>query len=237
MPVIPVAMIDTEKTMPTGRKIPHLRPRPGVRFGKPLDFSRYEGLAGDRFVERSMTDEIMYELMQLSGQEYVDTYAAKVKLQTGADLGFGAKRGHRARRRGRQHRATTGCRPSGPAEPRPRALLLRLRVHRGRHRPSRWCRSASSTRTAGSSTRSPPSSTRTGPSTGCAGTCSTSCPSPADPAWRSRDRDPRRPAGLPARARRADRAVGLDGQLRPRGAGPAVGRHAGAAPPDSAIHP
>jgi 1-acyl-sn-glycerol-3-phosphate acyltransferase len=93
VPVIPVAMIDTEKTMPTGRKIPHLRPRPGIRFGKPLDFSRYEGLVGDRFVERSMTDEIMYELMQLSGQEYVDTYAAKVKKAIGANLGFGARRG------------------------------------------------------------------------------------------------------------------------------------------------
>jgi 1-acyl-sn-glycerol-3-phosphate acyltransferase len=91
--VVPVAMIDTEKTMPTGRKIPHLRPRPGIKFGKPLDFSRYEGLAGDRFVERSMTDEILYELMQLSGQEYVDTYAAKVKSQTGKNLGFGAKSG------------------------------------------------------------------------------------------------------------------------------------------------
>ena len=80
--MIPCAMIDTEKIQPTGRKIPRLRPRPGVRFGKPLDFSRYEGLAGDRFVERSMTDEIMYELMQLSGQEYVDVYAAKVKAAT-----------------------------------------------------------------------------------------------------------------------------------------------------------
>ena len=93
VPVIPVAMLDTEKMMPTGCKLPRLRPRPGVRFGKPLDFSRYEGLAGDRFVERSMTDEIMYELMQLSGQEYVDTYASKVKLQTGANLGFGARKG------------------------------------------------------------------------------------------------------------------------------------------------
>lgn len=90
VPVIPVAMINTDKVQPTGRKLPHLRPRPGVRFGKPLDFSRYEGLAGDRFVERSMTDEIMYELMQLTGQEYVDMYAAKVKQQTGANLGFGA---------------------------------------------------------------------------------------------------------------------------------------------------
>jgi 1-acyl-sn-glycerol-3-phosphate acyltransferase len=52
-----------------------------MKIGRPLDFSRYEGLAGDRFVERSMTDEIMYELMELSGQEYVDVYAAKVKAQ------------------------------------------------------------------------------------------------------------------------------------------------------------
>jgi 1-acyl-sn-glycerol-3-phosphate acyltransferase len=86
VPVIPVAMIGTDIIQPTGRLLPRLRPRPGVRFGKPLDFSRYEGLAGDRFVERSMTDEIMYELMQLSGQEYVDLYAAK-----GTDIGFGAQ--------------------------------------------------------------------------------------------------------------------------------------------------
>jgi 1-acyl-sn-glycerol-3-phosphate acyltransferase len=91
VPVIPVAMIGTEIIQPTGRLLPKLRPRPGVRFGKPLDFSRYEGMAGDRFVERSMTDEIMYELMQLSGQEYVDLYAAKVKAAEGSDIGFGAR--------------------------------------------------------------------------------------------------------------------------------------------------
>ena len=84
VPVIPVAMIDTEKVQPIGKRIPRIR-RIGVRFGPPLDFSRYEGLAGDRFVERSMTDEIMYELMELSGQEYVDVYAAKVKAQIAAD--------------------------------------------------------------------------------------------------------------------------------------------------------
>jgi 1-acyl-sn-glycerol-3-phosphate acyltransferase len=50
-----------------------------IRFGEPLDFSRYAGLSGDRFVERSITDEIMYEIMELSGQEYVDLYGAKVK--------------------------------------------------------------------------------------------------------------------------------------------------------------
>lgn len=80
-PVIPVAMINTDKLQPIGRVVPRLRPRPGVRFGTPLDFSRYEGMAGDRFVERSMTDEIMYALMRLSGQEYVDVYAAAVKAE------------------------------------------------------------------------------------------------------------------------------------------------------------
>jgi 1-acyl-sn-glycerol-3-phosphate acyltransferase len=77
--VVPCAMVNTAIIQPPGRLIPKLRPRPGMRFGKPLDFSRYEGMSGDRFVERSMTDEIMYELMQLSGQEYVDTYATKAK--------------------------------------------------------------------------------------------------------------------------------------------------------------
>jgi 1-acyl-sn-glycerol-3-phosphate acyltransferase len=50
-----------------------------VRFGKPLDFSRYDGLENDRYILRSITDEIMYEIMQLSGQEYVDMYATKAK--------------------------------------------------------------------------------------------------------------------------------------------------------------
>jgi 1-acyl-sn-glycerol-3-phosphate acyltransferase len=78
VPVIPVAMIDTEKIQPIGQVMPKVM-RVGIRLGRPLDFSRYEGMAGDRFVLRSMTDEIMYELMSLSGQEYVDIYAARAK--------------------------------------------------------------------------------------------------------------------------------------------------------------
>ncbi len=76
--VIPVAMMNTHIIQPIGKKIPRIVPV-HIRIGAPLDFSRYEGMTGDRFVERSMTDEIMYELMQLSGQPYVDMYAAKVK--------------------------------------------------------------------------------------------------------------------------------------------------------------
>ncbi|NGN68812.1 1-acyl-sn-glycerol-3-phosphate acyltransferase [Streptomyces sp. A7024] len=79
-PVIPVAMIDTEKIQPPGQVMPKLM-RPGIRIGKPLDFSRYQGMEGDRFVLRSVTDEVMYEIMKLSGQEYVDMYATAAKRQ------------------------------------------------------------------------------------------------------------------------------------------------------------
>ena len=77
-PVIPVAMIGTYEIQPPGRIRPNIR-RVGVRFGDPLDFARYEGLESDRFVMRSVTDEIMYALMELSGQEYVDMYATRAK--------------------------------------------------------------------------------------------------------------------------------------------------------------
>jgi 1-acyl-sn-glycerol-3-phosphate acyltransferase len=77
-PVLPVAMIGTDKAQPSGKRVPKIM-RIGVRIGKPLDFSRYEGMEDDRFVLRSVTDEIMYELMLLSRQEYVDMYATSMK--------------------------------------------------------------------------------------------------------------------------------------------------------------
>ncbi|MFF3945327.1 lysophospholipid acyltransferase family protein [Streptomyces sp. NPDC001902] len=79
-PVIPVAMIDTEKIQPPGQVMPKLM-RPGIRIGKPLDFTRYMGMEHDRFILRSVTDEVMYEIMKLSGQEYVDIYATAAKRQ------------------------------------------------------------------------------------------------------------------------------------------------------------
>ena len=78
VPVVPVAMIDTEHVMPIGRRLPKVR-RIGIVIGEPLDFSRFHGMEGDRFILRSITDEIMYELSRLSGQEYVDVYATSVK--------------------------------------------------------------------------------------------------------------------------------------------------------------
>ncbi len=83
VPVVPVAMIDTEKIMPIGTRLPKLG-RIGIIIGEPLDFSRFEGMEGDRFILRSVTDEIMYSLHRLSEQEYMDVYASSVKEKRAA---------------------------------------------------------------------------------------------------------------------------------------------------------
>jgi 1-acyl-sn-glycerol-3-phosphate acyltransferase len=81
VPVVPVAVVGTDVVAPPGQTFGKLT-RPIVRFGKPLDFSRYEGMENDRYILRSITDEIMYEIMRLSGQEYVDMYASRAKEES-----------------------------------------------------------------------------------------------------------------------------------------------------------
>lgn len=78
VPVIPVAMVCTADVMPIGSKLPKIR-RIGIVIGEPLDFSRFDGLESDRFILRSVTDEIVDEIRRLSGQNYVDVYASSVR--------------------------------------------------------------------------------------------------------------------------------------------------------------
>ncbi|HZG91094.1 MAG TPA: lysophospholipid acyltransferase family protein [Pseudonocardia sp.] len=71
--VVPAALIGTERVQPVGKRFPRLR-RVTVVYGPPLDFSRYEGLAGSNVIRRAVTDEIMDAIAGLSHQEYVDRY-------------------------------------------------------------------------------------------------------------------------------------------------------------------
>ncbi|MFF4582283.1 lysophospholipid acyltransferase family protein [Streptomyces sp. NPDC001389] len=80
VPVVPCAMLGTFEIQPPGQTLPKIR-RVTIRFGTPLEFSRYAGMEGERAVLRAVTDEIMYAILNLSGQEYVDRYAAEVKAE------------------------------------------------------------------------------------------------------------------------------------------------------------
>lgn len=74
-PIIPVAMFNTEKIQPTGTVVPKVM-RVEMIFGEPMYF---EGDSTDLLHLRDVTDKIMKTIQELSGQEYVDTYATKAK--------------------------------------------------------------------------------------------------------------------------------------------------------------
>ncbi|MYV54887.1 lysophospholipid acyltransferase family protein [Streptomyces sp. SID3212] len=90
-PVVPCAMVGTFEIQPPGQKVPRIK-RVTIRFGEPMDFSRYEGLEDQKAAIRAVTDEIMYAILELSGQEYVDRYAADVKAEAAEAEARGARK-------------------------------------------------------------------------------------------------------------------------------------------------
>ncbi len=76
-PIIPVGVRGTDQIQPPEAKLPRLFKDCELRFGRPILPSKYGDRATDRLALREMTDELMYEIRELSGQEYVDTYATK----------------------------------------------------------------------------------------------------------------------------------------------------------------
>ncbi|SCF56623.1 1-acyl-sn-glycerol-3-phosphate acyltransferase [Streptomyces sp. Ncost-T10-10d] len=90
VPVVPCAMVGTFEIQPPGQVVPRIK-RVTIRFGEPLDFSRYAGLENQKAAIRAVTDEIMYAILGLSGQEYVDEYAAKVKATQAEQVGQSKK--------------------------------------------------------------------------------------------------------------------------------------------------
>jgi 1-acyl-sn-glycerol-3-phosphate acyltransferase len=74
-------MFNTDKIQPTGKIIPKVM-RVGITFGEPMYF---EGDSSDLQYLRNVTDQIMKRIQQMSGQEYVDTYATKSKKSSVRD--------------------------------------------------------------------------------------------------------------------------------------------------------
>jgi 1-acyl-sn-glycerol-3-phosphate acyltransferase len=83
-PIMPVGLQGTLEVQPPDRSVPHLFGTMRVRFGRPIDVSRYHGRSDDRMLLRQITDEVMFEIGQLSGQRYVDTYASRTEESPGS---------------------------------------------------------------------------------------------------------------------------------------------------------
>jgi len=76
-PIVPVGLIGTDECQPTNAKLPRLFRRVTIRFGAPMDLSRYARTDDDRLTLRQITDELMFEIGELTGYTYMDTYATK----------------------------------------------------------------------------------------------------------------------------------------------------------------
>jgi 1-acyl-sn-glycerol-3-phosphate acyltransferase len=85
VPVIPVAMINTDKVQPIGAKLPRLGHAIGVRVGAPLDYTDQATGQRNPKLLREITDDIMAHIRRLSGQDYVDRYASREKATPAAD--------------------------------------------------------------------------------------------------------------------------------------------------------
>jgi 1-acyl-sn-glycerol-3-phosphate acyltransferase len=76
-PIVPIGMIGSDEVQPVDRKMPNLFRRVTIRFGEPIDPQRYAGQENEHLALRELTDEVMFEIGELSGYQYVDTYATK----------------------------------------------------------------------------------------------------------------------------------------------------------------
>ena len=82
-PVIPVAMVGTERILPPGHKVP----RPGrieIRIGEPMEFKELRGQPAGARQRRAVTDDVIRAIQKLSGQEYVPMYASARKEELAA---------------------------------------------------------------------------------------------------------------------------------------------------------
>jgi 1-acyl-sn-glycerol-3-phosphate acyltransferase len=76
-PVLAVAMVGTREAQPIGQVKPNFGSPITIRYSRPMRFDKYAERADDPRVLRQITDEMMFELRALSGQEYVDRYAKR----------------------------------------------------------------------------------------------------------------------------------------------------------------
>jgi 1-acyl-sn-glycerol-3-phosphate acyltransferase len=72
--IVPVGLVGTDKVQLPDERLPHLFRPVAVRFGQPRRLPSGDGRVGARHL-RAATDELMADIAELSGAEYVDSFA------------------------------------------------------------------------------------------------------------------------------------------------------------------
>lgn len=76
-PIVPVGLVGTDRVQPPGARTPKLKEHCEIHIGQPIDVTRYQGKPNRRLLYRQITDEVMFEIGELSGQTYVDVYSGE----------------------------------------------------------------------------------------------------------------------------------------------------------------
>ncbi len=77
-PIYPVGIIGTDEIQPPDAKAPKLRKKAQIKIGRPIRPERYLNRGSEHLAWRSMIDEVMFEIRELSGQQYVNRYHGDV---------------------------------------------------------------------------------------------------------------------------------------------------------------
>ncbi len=76
-PIFPVGVVGTREIQPPDAKLPKVRMDCSITIGRPINVARYAQRADDHLALRQITDELMFEIRELTGQEYRNVYAGK----------------------------------------------------------------------------------------------------------------------------------------------------------------
>ena len=76
-PIYPVGVIGTSEIQPPDAKFPKIRKECTIKIGRPIRVERYRNRGEEHMLLRQITDELMFEIRELTGQEYRNTYATK----------------------------------------------------------------------------------------------------------------------------------------------------------------
>jgi len=130
-PIVPVGVQGTVEVMPPDAKFPNPFRTVRIRIGRPIDVTRFLDRPNDRLALRQITDEVMYEIRELSGQVYVNEYATKkseaLPAETAKISREGTESADSGNGAGRSAGAAEGHGDDGDAEPKLAGAVEKLR--------------------------------------------------------------------------------------------------------------
>ena len=78
-PIFPVGITGTDDIQPPDAKFPKLRRECTIQIGRAIKPERYAGRGPEHVAWRSMIDEVMYEIREMTGQTYKNVYAGQAE--------------------------------------------------------------------------------------------------------------------------------------------------------------